>query len=77
MMGLLLRERGWTSAVELVGCQRDALSTKNLPVKAKYQWSQRACLLASNRTLGAGEEAIEQWLWRTRFQELFVVRHEE
>lgn len=77
VMGSLVRERGWTSAVELVDGQRDALPSRNLPVEANYQLSLRTCLLASYRALGVGTDAIEQPLWHARFQALCVVRPKE
>ncbi|KAK1861320.1 hypothetical protein I4F81_003904 [Pyropia yezoensis] len=77
VMGSLVRERGWASAVELVRRQGDALPSKSLPVEANYQLSLRACLLASYRALGVGVDAIEQPLWHARFQALCVVRPKE
>lgn len=77
VMGSLVRERGWASAVELVCRQRDALPSKSLPAEANYQLSLRACLLASYRALGVGVDAIEQPLWHARLQALCVVRPKE
>lgn len=77
VMGSLVRERGWVSAVDLVHQQRDALPSKSLPVEANYQLSLRACLLASYRALGVGVDAAEQQLWHARFQALCVVRPKE
>lgn len=77
VMGSLVRERGWASAVALVRQQRDALPSTSLPVEARYQLSLRACLLASYRALGVGADAAEQPLWHARFQTLCVVRPKE
>lgn len=76
VMGALVHEQGWSSAVERVRFERDAVVAASggvADVVDEQKGPLWACLLASYRSL----DADEPLLWRARFQALCVVRPKE